>query len=319
MNVPFDPIKNGGWPNILRRAVFLSFIGLLIASQPAMAKDSDPGMHTVTYDTGRTMNAPENPMRVIAFAPSVTEIVYALGQERRLVGAAAFSDYPDAAKSLPRIGSYVHLDIEKIVSLNPDLCIGIKEGNPLSVVDRLNRLNIPVYLVDPVDFRTMMKSISDIGNLLGCLETANTLTSAMEVRIDAVRTRISGAKYRPGVFFQIGISPIVSAGNGTFIHELIELAGGRNLASGTFIYPRFSKEQVLTLMPEVIVICSMARQGQFEKVKSEWQKWQQLPAVRDNRIFIIDADIVNRPCPRLVEGLEQMAALIHPERFGKPE
>ncbi len=289
-------------------AIFLIFILIM----PAEAR-------VVTDETGRSMNIPENPQRIVAFAPSITEIVFALGQGHRLVGVTGFSNFPSEAEELPRIGTHISLDLEKIVSLNPDLCIGIKEGNPTSTVQRLNALNIPVYIVDPKNFNTVMKSISDIGNLLNCQDIAASLLKDMTARIHAVKTKVSKADHRPGVFFQIGIDPIVSAGNPTFIHELIELAGGRNLAAGPTSYPRFSKEKVLFMMPEIIFITSMAREGGFGKVKAEWNLWTQLPAVENKRIFIIDSDIVNRPTFRLISGLEALAALIHPEIFGKTE
>ncbi len=289
-------------------AIFLIFI--LIMSAEA---------RVVTDETGRSMNIPENPQRIVAFAPSITEIVFALGQGHRLVGVAAFSDFPEEAKKIPQIGSHVHLDLEKIASLNPDLCIGVREGNPTSTVQRLNALNIPVYIVDPKNFDTVMKSISEIGSLLGCPDNAASLVKDMSARIHAVKTKVLKADHRPGIFFQIGISPIVSVGHSTFVHELIELAGGKNLAAGAIPYPRFSKEQVLSMMPEIIIITSMARDGRFEEVKSEWNMWDQLPAVKNKRIFIIDSDIVNRPTFRLISGLEALAALIHPEFFGKTE
>jgi len=128
-----------------------------------------------------------------------------------------------------------------------------------------------------------------------------------------VKSRVARVNYRPRVFFQIGISPIVSAGTDTFIHELIEIAGGINLAAGRSAYPRFSTEQVLALQPEVLVITSMARQAGFDQVKAQWRRWPNIPAVRDERVFIVDSDLFDRPSPRLVSGLELLTGLIHPE------
>ena len=116
-------------------------------------------------------------------------------------------------------------------------------------------------------------------------------------------------------FFQIGLSPIVSVGTGTFIHELIVLAGGKNLSEGPVQYPRFSREQVLALSPEVFVITSMARGASFESVKKEWSQWPDLPAVRNNRILLVDSNLFDRPSPRLVDALELLLKLIHPELF----
>jgi iron complex transport system substrate-binding protein len=141
------------------------------------------------------------------------------------------------------------------------------------------------------------------------------LVRDMHSRIQRVKSLVEKAAHRPGVFFQIGISPIVSVGTPTFIHELIVLAGGTNLASGPIPYPRFSREQVLALSPEVFIITSMARAAVFEKVKAEWSQWPNLPAVRNKRIYLEDSNLFDRPTPRLVGGLELLVRLIHPELF----
>jgi iron complex transport system substrate-binding protein len=126
---------------------------------------------------------------------------------------------------------------------------------------------------------------------------------------------MAGSNDKPRVFFQIGITPIVSVGTDTFIHELIVTAGGINLAEGKTNYPRFSREQVLGLNPEVFIISSMARGVAFDKVRKEWHMWPHLSAVRNNRIYLVDSDLFNRPTPRLVDSLETLAELIHPEIF----
>ncbi len=269
----------------------------------------------VTDQLGRKITLPDNPQRVISLAPSITEIIYALGQQHRLKGVTLFSDYPDAAKKLPTVGSYVHLDLEKIVALRPDLCIAIKDGNPKGVIDRLDSLKIPVYAVDPKNLDSVMETLQEIAQLLGADDTAEFLIRRMKSRIGRVTSRVATTDSRPRVFFQIGISPIISVGSDTFIHEIIVLAGGKNLAEGRIPYPRFSQEQVLGLSPEVFILTSMARTGAFEKVKAKWERWPQLDAVRSGRIHLVDSNLFDRPSPRLVEALEVMARLIHPELF----
>jgi iron complex transport system substrate-binding protein len=269
----------------------------------------------VTDQLGRKIILADNPQRVVALAPSITEIIYALGQQHRLKGVTLFSDYPDAAKKLPIVGSYVHLDLEKIVALRPDLCIAIKDGNPKEVIDRLDSLEIPVYAVDPKNLDSVMETLQEIAQLLDADDKAESLIRRMKSRIDRVTSRVATTDLRPRVFFQIGISPIVSVGSDTFIHEIIVLAGGRNLAEGRIPYPRFSQEQILGLSPEVFILTSMARTGAFEKAKAKWERWPQLDAVRSGRIHLVDSNLFDRPSPRLVDALEVMARLIHPELF----
>lgn len=264
---------------------------------------------------GRMVDVPEAPRRVVALAPSITEIVFALGQAHHLKGVTQFSDYPPEAAQLPRVGSYIHLDAERIVALNPDLCIAVKDGNPVSVIRKLEALKIPVYAVDPRDLSSVMATVTEIGDLLGAGERARMVVEDMRRRIAKVRATVARADHAPRVFFQIGISPIVAVGTDTFIHELIVLAGGKNLTAGSVPYPRFSKEQVLGLAPEVFIITSMARGEVFDQVKSQWQKWPAIPAVKNDRILLVDSNLMDRASPRLVDGLELLARLIHPKLF----
>ena len=268
---------------------------------------------TVSDQLGRNILVPDKPRRIVSLAPSITEIVFALEQEHRLVGVTRYSDYPPEAAKIPKVGSYVRLDIERIVALNPDLCIATKDGNPKAVIDRLASLKIPVYVVNPHNLDTILETILEIGTILNAGNRADCLTTSMYKRIQQVKARVAQVDHRPRVFFQIGISPIVSAGTETVIHELIELAGGKNLAKGPIAYPRFSREQVLALEPEIFIITSMARQAVFDEVKAEWRRWPNIPAVRDERIFLVDSDLFDRPSPRLVDGLELLTRLIHPE------
>lgn len=265
----------------------------------------------------RIVQMPDDPRRVVALAPSITEIAFALNAEHRLVGATRFSDYPEAAKRLPKVGSYVHLDLERIVSLMPDLCIAVKDGNPIEVIRRLEELGIPVFAVDPRNLATVMTTIDQLGEVLHAETRAAMLIRDMDRRISDIRRRAAAASSRPGVFFQIGIQPIVAVGTDTFIHELIETAGGRNLTAGNVPYPRLSREQVLALSPEVIIITSMAREASFARMKAEWERWHDLPAVRDGRVHLVDSNLFDRPTPRMTDGLELLFTLIHPGSDGK--
>ena len=273
----------------------------------------------VTDKLGRQVNIPDKLQRVVALAPSITEIIFALGQENRLKGVTTYSDFPPEAAKLPKVGSYVHLDLERIVALKPDLCIAIKDGNPRAVAQRLDSLKIPVYAVDPKNLETVMQTVLQIGELLKADQKANLLVQNMRSRVLRIKSLVTKTTHRPRVFYQIGISPIVSVGTHTFMHELIVLAGGINLAQGPVAYPRFSREQVLALAPEVFIITSMARMAVFEQVKAEWSRWPNLPAGRNNRIFLEDSNLFDRPTPRLVDGLELLVRLIHPELFKEAE
>lgn len=293
------------------RLAILGFMVVLLLAGTAEAGTR----RTVTDLAGRTLEVPVDPRRVVALAPSATEIVFAIGRQDRLVGVSRFSDTPEAARALPKVGSYVHLDLERIVALKPDLCLAIRDGNPKAVVDRLEAMQIPVYAVDPRDLESVMETVAAVGDLLNAQENARRLVADMRRRIDAVDRRVAKAVHRPRVFLQIGMTPIVSAGASTFLHELITRAGGVNAAAGASAYPRFSREQVIALAPEVLIITSMNREGLFQQALAEWRRWPQVPAVANNRVHIVDSNCLDRPSPRLVEGLEQLARIIHPTLF----
>jgi iron complex transport system substrate-binding protein len=294
-------------PKIITTSIFAITI-LLACGLPIMAKTAEDQL-------GREIRVPDDPKRIIALAPSITEIIFALGQQGRLKGTTQFSNYPVEAAKLPKVGSYVRLDLERIVALNPDLCIAIKDGNPKAIIDRLQSLNIPVFAVNPRNLESMMQTIQKIGSILNASQKANTLVKDMRSRIQQVDALVSRTDRRPRVFIQIGISPIISAGRNTFIHELVVRAGGINVAAGNSAYPHFSREQVFALAPDVLIITSMARSGAFEKAKADWNRLSHMPAVREKRIYTVNSDVFDRPSPRLLDALEILARLLHPKLF----
>jgi len=274
---------------------------------------------SVIDQVGRTLEVPENPVRIITLAPSITEIIYDLGQEKRLVGVTQYSTYPSEAESLPRIGSYVRPDIEKIIALKPDLCLATKDGNPKHIVDKIVSLGIPVYVINPRNLKQIMDTITRLGSLLHSEQAAAELVADMEKRIRQVQSQVKKGLHKPRVFFQIDAEPLFSAGTNTFINELIELAGGINTAAGEVSYPRYSWEDIIVLQPEIVLISSMAGGLEPEYLVKAWKKWNLLSAVINDRIFVVDAELFDRPTPRLVDGLEVIAAIVHPELFkGNP-
>ncbi|MEJ2730771.1 MAG: cobalamin-binding protein [Deltaproteobacteria bacterium] len=290
-------------------ATSMSVITILLANGlPLMAKTSEDQL-------GREIRVPDDPKRIVALAPSVSEIIFALGQQDRLKGTTQFSNYPPEAAKLPKVGSYVRLDLERIVALNPDLCIAIKDGNPKAIVDRLQSLNIPVFAVNPHNLESLLQTVQRIGDILNASTRAKTLVADMRSRMQQVDTLVSKIERRPRVFVQIGISPIISAGSDTFVHELIVRAGGINVAAGKSAYPHFSREQVLALAPDVLIITTMARSGSFEKAKADWDRLSNMPAVRKKRIYTVDSDLFDRPSPRLLDALEILTRLLHPQLF----
>lgn len=273
----------------------------------------------VEDQVGRMVNVPVDPARIVSLAPNITEIVYYLGQEKRLVGATQYSNYPPAAELLPRVGSYIRLDVEKIVALEPGLCLGIKDGNPEHTVRQIEELGIPVYVIDPKNLDDIIDVVRRFGVLLQAVPKSEALAVDLRQRIDRVRRQVATTRTRPRVFFQIDAAPMITAGKDTFINELISTAGGINTAAGQSSYPRYNWEEILLLQPEIVIVASMAGGHSDEELKSGWLRWPQIPAVSNKRIHVLDANLIDRPTPRLIEGLEAMVRIIHPELFERPD
>jgi iron complex transport system substrate-binding protein len=269
----------------------------------------------MTDVAGRTVRVPQEPKRVVSLAPSITELVYALDMGGILKGAVQFSNYPAQAKKLPRVGSYDRPDVERIVRLEPDLVLAIRDGNPKQVIDRLEDMDIPVFTLDSNNLEEIMQSITALGRVLDNPERAEELVQEMRERLLLVKSRTQEADNRPRVFFQADASPIIGAGGETFIDELIRLAGGENAISDKKRYPRLGWEDILRLNPDVAVIASMAGGKDADSLMRDWHRWPQLRAVQEDRVHVVDADLFERPTPRLLDGLEILARLIHPDLF----
>ena len=270
----------------------------------------------VADQTGEKIEVPANPKRVLSLAPSLTEMIFALQAEDKLVGATRYSNFPPAAKKLPRVGSYVQLDLEKIVAIKPDLCIAIKDGNPRRTADAIKELGIPVFAIDPRSIEQIMEAFLLLGDILGVPEKAEELVADMEHRLVLVKKKVASSRVRPRVFFQIADIPIISAGKDSYIVRLITMAGGSNLAGSLTEYPRFSWENIMLLQPEVVLISSMAGGKSPEVLKASWLRWPEIPAVRNDRLYVVNADLFNRPTSRLITGLEILADILHPEDSG---
>jgi len=292
---------------MIRKFIFSTCL-LLLLHIPAHGQEG-----LFTDEIGRKVRIPNSPKRIVSMAPNLTEILFILGLQEEIVGVTDFCDYPEAALTKQRIGGYVNPSIEKIVSLKPDLILGIKEGNRRDTVQRLSDLGFSVYVVDPVGFEGIIKTIDHIGEVVRRREKSAEIIRKMTKKKEAV-VRLTRSLPRPKVFFQIGFSPIVTVGKGSLGDDLIRLAGGRSISeneSGS--YPVYGVETILSKAPEVIILSSMDSKRDYLNLMKMWQSWKELPAVKTNAIYVIDSNLVDRPTPRAVEGLEAMAGMIHPE------
>jgi iron complex transport system substrate-binding protein len=268
-------------------------------------------------EVGREVTFPFPPKRIVSLAPNITEILFSLGLDEEVVGVSIHCNYPEKAKSRVRVGSYINIDFERIISLGPDLIIATGAGNPREMVERLEQLGFPSFVIFPKRFDDVLRSIRHLGRVVAREKEALSIIETMQRRKERVTGRTKDLP-RPKVLLQIGEAPIVTVGKESFGDDLIRLAGGENIAGkDRERYPRLGIEEILKRSPEIILISSMNPKGDYERVFREWERWKTIPAVKQGRVHLIDSDLIDRPSPRIIDGLEEMARLIHPERFKK--
>ncbi len=266
-------------------------------------------------EVGREVSFPFPPKRVVSLAPNITEILFGLGLDEEIVGVSVHCNFPEKAKGRARVGSYISLDFEKITSLKPDLIIATGSGNTRDMVDRLEKLGFTAYVIYPKNFSGILKSIGHLGQVVSREKEARGIVEGMRKRSQRLIGLTQGLP-KPKVFIQIGDAPMVTVGKGSFADDLIRLAGGENIAGKEKeVYPRIGIEEILKRSPDVIVISSMNPRGNYQKILQEWSRWRSISAVKNGRLHLIDSDLLDRPSPRIIDGLEELARILHPERF----
>jgi iron complex transport system substrate-binding protein len=292
-------------------AFILAVTALLLFSGCARAVVAPEGnRRNFTDGLGRVVSVAPNPQRIISLAPNVTEILFALGLESRVAGVTSYCDFPEAAKSKEKIGDTLQPNLEKIITLKPDLVVVSTSSQLENLTRRLDQLAIPVYVTNPRAVREVAASIRSLGEVTGTSGRAQEIAEEMARRIDAIEGRVSGHP-RPSVLYVLQTGPLITAGRNTFINDLINIAGGKSVSGDeTADYPQFSREAVVARAPDVIVAPS-SHGVELVKESDLRRDFATTPAVRSNRIVWVTPDLVDRPGPRIVDGLEQLAKGLH--------
>lgn len=267
----------------------------------------------VSDEIGRVVHVADTPQRIVSLAPGITETLFELGLEEKIVGVTSYCDWPEAARGKPNIGGFTNPSIEKIVSLKPDLVIATMDGNRKDIVTKLERIGLTVYVVNPYDTETILAGILHIGDIAARRDAAVALVATLRKRLNAIRTQTQNRK-KPRVFFQIGLDPLITAGGGTLISEVIVCAAGLNIAEKDKArYPRYSAEGVMAGSPDIILFAPMAQDREFTAVKKFWGRYGQIPAVKNNRIYPVNTDVISRASPRVFDAIEDIALIFHPD------
>jgi iron complex transport system substrate-binding protein len=271
-------------------------------------------------DLGRSVNIEKVPQRIISLAPSNTEILFALGLGDKVVGVTEQCNYPPEVSEKESIGGFSTPDIEKIIALQPDLILAASI-HAKEVIPALEEQGLTVFALEPENLDGILEDIRIVGEITGREKEASVLVTQMESRIKAITDKTREVEERPKVFYITWHEPIWSVGSGTIIHELIEKGGGENIFQDITGHKMVNLETVIARNPEVVIACT--GHGEAEGRPFEWAKSESrlgvIEASRNDRIYQVDADLVSRAGPRIVDALEWFAYFIHPELFGKPK
>jgi len=278
---------------------------------------------TITDDLGREVTIEGIPSKIISLAPSNTEILYGLGLEDKLVGVTELCNYPEEAMEKEKVGGYSNIDIERIVAINPDLILA-EDLHKQEVIPALESYGFTVVTIVPHNLQEVMDSIMLIGRITGTEEKALQIVDDMNRKIKEItdETEKINQEDKTKVLYVIWHDPIWSVNSDTRIHDLIEKAGGINIAAtGGQGYPTFTLEEIININPQVIIVNEEAYEGgdaTLQYILNE-SRLSVVDAFINGNVYGINADLTNRPTPRIFEALELMAKMIHPEIFGSAE
>jgi iron complex transport system substrate-binding protein len=280
----------------------------LLACAPAIAS------RELRDELGREVTLPSDPQRIVCLAPSLTETVYALGLGAAVVGVTTFTDHPPEAREKPSVGGLTDASIEKIISLHPDLVLAMAELNRQETVEELQHLGIPVFVVDPQGLQGIVASIQHVGDALGRSTAARGLSERLEERRLDIVTRVERLA-RPKILVVIWYDPVITAGNKSFITDVISAAGAQSVAADIpQAWPQISLEEVLRRSPDWVLLVRGGHGGiTLEDLKAR-PGWAQLKAVSDNHVIYMD-DQIFHPSPVVFDALEQLAKKLHPDAF----
>jgi iron complex transport system substrate-binding protein len=262
---------------------------------------------------GRRVELQKPPRRIIPLAPSLTEILFALGAGDSVVGVIDYADYPPEAGGKPTVGGGVDPNLEVIVTLRPDLVLIAADANRWETLIQLEQLQIPVFGVKSVGVEGVLASILKVGEAVGRQPQAEGLIAHMRRRMAAVSQKVN-VLARPRVLYVVWIDPLIVAGGETVIDDLINLAGGANIVR-TAGFPRYSLEELVIDPPDVILL-ALDRGGLHHgEALRRLPVWREVRPVREGAVRVLDAGLMSRPGPRIVDAVELLARLLHPEAF----
>lgn len=267
-------------------------------------------------DTGATLRLPAPARRIVSLAPHVTENLFAAGAGGQVVGTVDYSDYPEAAKKIARVGGYSRLDLEAVAALRPDLIIAWESGNAPGHVAKLRSLGIPVFISQPNRIEDVAEQLEKFGQLAGTSAVANGAVARFRARLAEIRKQYSGQPRVP-TFYQIWKQPLMSVGRQQIISDVISLCGGSNVFGQVEqMAPKVSEEAVLAANPEAIIASGMG--DSRSEWLDDWKRWKQITAVARDNLFFVPPELIQRHTPRILEGAARLCEHLETARHRRP-
>jgi iron complex transport system substrate-binding protein len=306
------------WKVALLLAMF--FLAVSAGAQTSSAPSVAAPVATyrqVVDETGREVRIPQPVRRIVSLAPSLTETVYALGLQEQLVGDTDYCDYPLDAQKKTKVGGAINPSIEEIVALKPDVVLAIKSLNRPETVRALEGLGVSAYATDPHTVNDILTSTAKLADVLGSPETGASISADLQQRLSDLQQHLEGVSPRR-VLFVVWTEPLISIGKGTFIADALRRAGAVSIVESEQDWPQMSLEEVVHQQPEFLVFAASHAESapnDFDAIATK-PGWRSLEAVK-NRHFVTISDAVNRPAPRIVSAIEDLAHQLHPEAFAE--
>jgi iron complex transport system substrate-binding protein len=290
------------------------FLAAALLCLPLTLSAGDRPTRTVVDETGRVLHLPVRIERVVSLAPSLTETIYALGLQERLVGVTNLCDFPPAARAKPKVGDVLNPSLERIIELKPDVVLGTTAGNRRETVQALERAGIPLYGVQARNIEEILTSVQDVAELLGVPEAGRARAGEMQARLAVLAARLERTQ-RPRVLFVLWLEPLLTVGSDTFLNDVLRRAGAESVTADLRQdWPRLSLEFVIERDPDYLILPrTYGLEAKLARL-AEGPPWQELRAVEERRIVWLE-DAVLRPGPRIVQAIEELAHVLHPEIF----
>lgn len=287
----------------------LFFVLFMIACTDSNKQESINTNSVLIDDLGNKFELTEPPKRIITLAPNLTEMIYALNQEDRLVGNTLYCNYPKEAEKITKVGDMLTMNYEVILSLKPDLVFITVEGNTKDNYDRLKEFGISVFVSNPRNYNDIKQTFLQFGKIFDAYESADSITKAWDKQLTEIRSQIGNRK--KSALFLAAITPIMAAGRTTFINEFIEICGLENIVKESKInYPVFSREEIIKVDPDYIIYAS--KEELTKKYLTDiYAEWKNLSAVKNDKIIFVDPDLFYRPGPRFVEAVKTLYTKIN--------